>query len=86
MAINILIHSSIAATVAIICLLENWLIPGFAFAILAFGLVTVWVNTAYLRSSGVGSTPPRWLAKLERLRQHLANEGEEPRTTTPAQR
>jgi hypothetical protein len=77
MATNILLHSCLAAAVAVLCSLAGWPIVGLAFATLAFGLTTVWVNTAYLRSSRPGGAPPRWLSKLERLRQYLANEGDE---------
>ena len=84
--INGLLPSCLAVIVALFFLLERWRIPAFVAATLAFGLATVWVNAAFLRSSRSGGSPPRWLAKLERLRQYLANEGDEPRTTATARR
>jgi fatty acid desaturase len=94
-ATTILIQSGLAVVVATLCLAVGWPIFGLTFAILAFGMATVWVRTVYERSLHSGVAPPRWLAKLERLRQYLANEDDEPhdggtsgfspQTTIPAQ-
>ena len=84
MAAHILIQSALAAVASAVCLEAKWPIPGLASAILSFGLGTVWVNTAFSQSSRFGGAP-RWLASLEKLRQYLANEGDEPRTPAPAQ-
>lgn len=83
---GVLFQACIAALVSVLLCLEKWPIPALAASIFAFGLATVWIDTSYQDASLSGGKPPRWLAKLERLRQYLANEGDDSRASAPTQR
>jgi membrane protein implicated in regulation of membrane protease activity len=74
---KILIRLCLFVSISIICLSVGWPVAGITFAILAFGSATVWVNIAHLHSSRPEGVPSRWLSKLERMRQYLADEDDE---------
>jgi hypothetical protein len=73
---SIMFHATLALVAGMFALACSFLVPGILLIVLAYALSTVWISVAHeqwLRSCLI---PPRWLDRLENLRQYLASESD----------
>jgi hypothetical protein len=73
---SILLHAMLALVAGVFALTCNFLVPGVLLIILAYALSMVWITMVHEQALISGLTPPRWLHRLEYLRQYLASESD----------
>jgi hypothetical protein len=71
---SIMFHATLALVAGVFALACRFLVPGVLLIVLAYALTTVWVTIAHEEWLRSGQTAPRWLDRLEYLRQYLASE------------
>jgi hypothetical protein len=73
---SIVFHATLALVAGVFALACSFLVPGILLIILAYALSTVWISMAHEQALMSGRMLPRWLDRLERLRQYLASESD----------